>query len=61
MLRQHEGLYESIIYQEDPLIPYNKSLQKHKELRENQEYINKGIINNKLFRIISTIISKYTC
>ena len=43
MLRQHEGLYESIIYQEDPLIPYNKSLQKHKELRENQEYINKGI------------------
>lgn len=43
MLHQDEGLYESILYQEDPLIPYHKSLKQHKELRESKEYINKGI------------------
>lgn len=43
MLHQDEGLYESILYQEDPLIPYYKSLKQHKELRESKEYINKGI------------------
>ena len=34
MLHHDEGLYESILYQEDPLIPYYKSLKQHKELRE---------------------------
>ena len=43
MLHQDEGLYESVLYQEDPLIPYHKSLKQHKELRESKEYINKGI------------------
>ena len=43
MLHQDEGLYESILYQEDPLIPYYKSLKQHKELRKSKEYINKGI------------------
>ena len=43
MLHHDEGLYESILYQEDPLIPYHKSLKQHKELRESKEYINKGI------------------
>ena len=43
MLHQDEGLYESILYQEDPLIPYHRSLKQHKELRESKEYINKGI------------------
>ena len=44
MLHHDEGLYESILYQEDPLIPYYKSLKQHKELRESKEYINKGIV-----------------
>lgn len=43
MLQPDKGLFESIAYPSDSLIPYKNSYKKQNELRENIDYINEGL------------------
>ena len=53
MLHQDEGLYESILYQEDPLIPYHKSLKQHKFLKSFQQLYPNIPVRDIPFRVKS--------